>query len=102
MPSNSIVVIVAVVIDVNYWHLEFIPSVSLKLDRPETQAQVGTALMTTIELFEGTTCLTLFYFSKQKEPWFQVKPGLGKHNFPSELSKFFSDESTPHTQSLPQ
>ena len=60
MTSNSIVVIVAVVIDVNYWHLEFIPSVSLKLDRPETQAQVGTALMTTIELFEGTKYITVF------------------------------------------
>ena len=83
--------------------MEFIPSVSLKLDRPETQAQAGTALMTTIELFEDTKCLTLFlFFRAQKEPWFQVKPGLGKHNFPSELSKFFSDESTPHTQSLPQ
>lgn len=81
--------------------MEFIPSVSLKLDRPETQAQVGTALMTTIEVFEDTKCLTLFHEHK-KEPWFQVKPGLRKHNFPSELSKFFSDESTPHTQSLPQ
>ena len=59
--------------------------------------------MTTIELFEGTKYLTLFLFLfQQKEPWFQVKPGLGKHNFPNELSIIFFDESTPHTQSLLQ